>query len=398
MAKVLISSIGTGQKKEGSYEKASYKIDDKLYETSFIADALKQHLEIDVLYLVGTRKSIWDEAYISFGGNDANYHETLYEQKEKGEITDHSLEQLNKLLDKDSKCVVIDYGLNEEELWSNFEKFLEISNHIKDGDELYLDITHSFRSLSLMSFVMTQFASSISEKNFTIKGVFYGMFEYRFENNGVTPIVDIKLLLEIQEWIKAIDAIKKYSDFDLLVTLLENEEDIEKEVKNTFVQLNNTLNIANLSAFELFIKTASKKINRLKQSNNKIVVLLAPYIVTLVEQLHCEKKSHFQFNLSKWFYKNKNYAFAYLALYEAVISKSCEFKEYDVNDHLKREEAKKSIGYDKYGQYFYTKHENSISQIRNAIAHQNNDRKDWVTQDIKRLENFLEIFETYIYE
>ena len=54
-----------------------------------------------------------------------------------------------------------------------------------------------------MSFVMTQFATTISDKKFKIGGVFYGMFEYSQENDGKTPIIDLKLLLEIQEWIKA---------------------------------------------------------------------------------------------------------------------------------------------------------------------------------------------------
>jgi len=109
----------------------------------------------------------------------------------------------------------------------------------------------------------------------------------------------------------------------------------------------------------------------------------------------------FQFTLAKWFYKNKNYAFSYLALYESIISKSCELKNYDVNNHDLRKEAKKSIGNDKYAKYFYTKRgdpsfANSISNIRNSIAHQNDDRQAYTLEDIKRLEDYLKTFEKYI--
>jgi len=396
MAKILISSLGTGKREDGIYKKANYQIEQKIYKTSFIANALQEHLQIDKIFLVGTRKSIWDEAYVAFGGVDEDYHEFLYGNKEEGSITVEKLEKFNEL-EQSIQPFVIDYGINEEELWMNFEKFLEISQEIKDGDELYLDITHSFRSLSLMSFVMTQFASSIADKNFKVSGVFYGMLEYSYENNGITPVVDIKILLEIQEWIKAIDAIKKYSDFDPLVSLLEKEDDIEKSVKNTFIQLNNALKLAYISALETFIKTANKKIKTIQSSVNKIIRLLAPEIIHLVEELNYEKKSHFQFALAKWFFRNKNYAFSYLALYESVISKSCELKGYDVNDHNLREEAKTKIGNDKYGKYFYTKHKNSISVIRNAIAHQNSDRKqEDILQDIQRLENYLKTFNEYI--
>lgn len=398
MAKILVSSLGTARKEDGTYKKAKYKIEDKEYETSFIADALTKHLKIDKLFLVGTKKSIWDEAYTAFGGKDEDYQFELYEKKEDGNIDLNTLEKFNNIFSNSSKSFIVDYGLDDDEIWDNFEKFLEIADYIEDGDELYLDITHSFRSLSLMSYVMTQFASSISNKKFKIKGLFYGMFEYSYETEErITPIVDIKILLEIQEWIKAIDAIKTYSDFDPLVRLLENEN-IEKNVNNAFIQLNNSIKIVNLSALEVFIKNASKKIKTISNSSNKIIKLLAPEIIKLVDELDHDKKSHFQYNLAKWFFQNKNYGLSYLALYESIISKSCEFKGYDVNDHELREDAKVSIGYDKYGKYFYTKYDNSISKIRNAIAHQNDDRKDFVTEDIKRLTSFIENFEEYIYE
>lgn len=403
MAKILISSLGTGKKGNTGYKKAKYQMDDKTcYETSLIADALKKHYKIDNIFLIGTKKSIWDEVYMLFGGEDETYLEKLYTRKEEGKITKDDLDLLNKTLGQESKCFIIDYGINEEELWSNFEIFLKISEHIKNGDQIFLDITHSFRSLSLMSFVMTQFASSISDKNFTIQGVYYGMFEYNYESpENITPVVDIKILLEIQEWIKAIDAIKRYSDFGPLVRMLENDNKIEKDVKNSFVQLNNSIKMANLAAFEIFIKNASKKIKTISNSSNKIVKLLAPEIIKLVNNLNKEKKSMFQFTLAQWFYKNKNYAFSYLALYESIISKSCELKGYDVNNHDLREEAKKSIGNDKYGKYFYTKRDNpsfanSISNIRNSIAHQNNDRQNQTLEDIKRLEDYLNTFKEYI--
>ncbi|MFK5937684.1 MAG: TIGR02221 family CRISPR-associated protein [Sulfurimonas sp.] len=405
MAKILISSLGTGKKENSGYKKTKYQMDDKTcYETSLIVDALAKHYEVDDIFLVGTKKSIWDEVYMLFGGEDDKYLEELYTKKDEGKITQDDLDLLNKTLSKGSKCFVVDYGINNEELWSNFETFLKISKHIENGDEILLDITHSFRSLSLMSFVMTQFTSSISDKEFTIQGVYYGMFEYSYESpEGITPVINIKILLEIQEWIKAIDAIKTYSDFDPLVRMLENDKSIEKNVKNSFVQLNNSIKMANLAAFEIFIKNASKKIKTISNSSNKIVKLLAPEIIKLVDNLNKEKKSMFQFTLAQWFYKNKNYAFSYLALYESIISKSCELKDYDVNNHELREEAKKSIGNDKYGQYFYTKKNNpsfanSISNIRNSIAHQNGDRQDNTLEDIKKLENYLNTFKEYIYQ
>ena len=397
MAKVLISSLGTGSNKDGAYQKARYQFDQETpYETSFIADAILKHHKIDKLFLVGTKKSMWDEAYATLiEGEDDNYYERLVNKKELNGIAVEDLKQFDQEIKYISNSKIIDYGKDENELWENFEKFLEIANELNDGDELYLDITHSFRSLSLMSFVMTQFASSISNKNFTIKAIYYGMFEYSHENSGVTPIVDIKILFEIQEWIKAIDAIKKYSDFDPLVRLLENDSDIEQKVKNTFVNLNNTIEMANMSAMKQFIENATKKILLIENSKNKIVKLLAPQLLSIVKELYKDKMSDFQYGLAKWFYKNKNYALSYIALYEAIITKSCERSNYDIEDYFMREEAKKSIGNDKYGKYFYTKYDDSISKIRNSIVHQDLSRQKLVLNDIEKLGQFISHFDGY---
>ena len=397
MAKILISSLGTGRKAEGNYSKAKYELNERIYETTFIADALNQHLDFDKIFLVGTKKSIWDEAYMAFDGEDENYQLELYEKKEEGKVDEQFLKKFKATTSKGLEPIIVKYGLNNEELWDNFSEFLNIAKDIKDGDELYLDITHSFRSLALMSFVMVQFAHTISDKNFKIKGVFYGMFEYQGENNGITPIVDIKILLEIQDWIRAIDAIKNYSDFNPLVRLLD-ENNIEKDVQNTFINLNNTISLANIASIKQFITTASKKIRTVENSENKIVKLLAPEILSLVERLNKEKMSDFQYELALWFYENKNYALSYMALGEAIITKTCELKypNEDFEDKNIREEAKRHID-TPYNKYYWQggDDKDTISEIRNNIAHQLNNRKDKVNQDINKLEFFLEKFKDY---
>ena len=108
--------------------------------------------------------------------------------------------------------------------------------------------------------------------------------------------------------------------------------------------------------------------------------------------------SDFQYELALWFYENKNYALSYMALGEAIVTKTCELKYPDENSENKdvREEAKRHIDhpYDKlYWQYGEDK--DTVSEIRNNIAHQLNNRKDRVNQDIERLKRFLDDFKSY---
>ena len=205
MARILISSIGTGDEENNSYKLANYEIGGKIYrEEKFIAKALCEHLKIDKLFLVGTQGSMWRAVFEDFGGD----HETslkILKAKENNNLAEFipSIEEIidKKLGTKGSKCFIIEYGVNEEELWGNFGKFYEIfREHIEPAtDEIHLDITHSFRSLSLMGFVMSEFTSNSLSKELDIRGVYYGMLECASKDKEIpfekkiAPIVNLAM-------------------------------------------------------------------------------------------------------------------------------------------------------------------------------------------------------------
>jgi len=399
MAKILISSLGTGQKKANGYAKATYEYKDQKLTTTFISKALANFLDIDKLFLIGTAGSIWDSCYHEFGGNSEDIELNLYEKIDNKSLNEDDLEIVSKIITNQlgadgSKCFLIEYGINENELWNNFDKYLQILNLIEDGDEVYIDISHSFRSLALMSFLMIEFGRTIKNKQFKIGGIFYGMLEYSKENNGITPIVDLKIFYELMEWIKAINAFKNYSNAEELSLLLKNEPST-KQAHKVFSQLSKNLEIANMHALWQFTRGISKKINALQTSDNKIIQLLSTDLMKLATRLDQPVQSAFQYELALWLYENKNYALSYIALYEAIITKVCEEMKYNLHDHTEREEAKKHVDYP-YNQWFNTKYENSISEIRNCIVHQCQERKDFVKQDIEKLNEFLKKFEPFI--
>ena len=412
MAKILISSLGKGVK-GGSYNVAKYVMgeDKKIYESSSISKVLVDTLGIDKLFLLGTSGSAWDMIADNFGGSD-EISLPLMEKVENASVSQRDLEELSRVIDTHlgttgSKSWIIDYGIDENELWNNFSILLEMSRMFENGDEVYLDITHAFRSLPMISFVMTEFASQVSDIDFRLSGIYYGMFEYSKDPKNreqTTPIVDISIIYELHRWIRAIDAMKNYGNLDPLVKLLDTGSKEEKEVEKVFVQLNNNIKIANLASIKQFVSTASSKINALKRSDNRIVKLLSKDIEDFVQRLNKEKMSDFQFELAKWFYDNKQYAMSYMALAEAVVTKTCEYKGYDSEKEEGRKEAKSHIDtpYDSY--FSATKkvrgevitNEGSISDVRNNIAHQLPNRKDFVKQDIEKLGWYLDEFEDYM--
>ncbi len=391
MAKILISSLGTGQKKDGGYRKAKYQLDNKdIVETTFISKALKEFLKIDDIFLVGTNGSIWDSCYREFGGKDENIELELYEKIESKSLTENDLFTVNQQMGNNSKCFLIDYGLNEDELWSNFDKYIQILDTIKDGDIVYLDISHAFRSLALMSFLMVQFGFGVKNKKFTIGGIYYGMLEVAGENNDITPIVDLKIFYDLMEWIKAIDAFKNYGHADLLVKLFEQEADLEHQEKEIFNMFDLNLSLANMSALQKFIENAKRILPKLKKHNNPIIKLVSPDIVTFVKRMDTKTQSKFQFELASWFYENKNYALTYTVLVEAMVTKECEMEKLDSTNKEHRETSKNYLWNDE------TKPYKEIVGIRNDIAHQRVSRKIDTKKNVDDLKDYLSDVKQFI--
>ena len=399
MARILITSIGTGDIKKDSdsdYIETIYTIDDKEYKNTLTSQVIVEHFNIDKIYFIGTSGSMWDNLYFKYNGEDDNYMDYLTKKK-KDNLTSKDLEKFEKTIDSylgqnGSKCFLISYDKNSsDEIWNNFEKLLEIKNHIDDEDEIYLDITHGFRYMPIINIFLLEFLTLIHKSNFQLKAILYGMFA---GNNS--EIIDFKIFFDLLEWIKAINEFKNYSNAWNLSQLLK---DYDKDASKIFAQFSKNLQLANMHSLWQFMRGASKKINRLKNSQNKIIKLLSNEIEEIAKRFDKEKQSDFQYELAIWLYESKNYALSYIALYEAIISKVCETKGYDINDHEEREKAKRNVDYP-YNKLFNTQtnkkdNPNSISQIRNSIVHQDNKRKDLVEQDIKRLGEFIKEFKNY---
>ena len=376
MAKILISSIGTGSR-NGGYNVAKYEIDKKIYENEkFIAKALCEHFKIDKLFLVGTQKSIWEAVFEEFGGDEQNAI-NIYEAKENNNLVEF-IPQIEAVIDKrlgtnGSKCFIIEYGKDENELWGNFDKFLQISTHLEPNDEIHLDITHSFRSLSLMSFIMSEFISNASGRELNIQGVYYGMLEYSGKNNGITPIVNLAMFFKLLRWSKAIRELKTYGNAKEILTLLKQDEG---KKANRFENFTNALSMSDIVSLKSATSNLKTEISFFKESKNKIYNLISDDLEKFIKMLDVDSLSLLQYRMAKWYCENQNYALSYVMLSEAVISAVAEENGLDAKDQDERQEAKnilknrknsfkKSHAKDDISETYYDK----VVPIRNYIAH-----------------------------
>ena len=276
MAKILITSIGSGrydkETREKKYIKAKYYAGENrndFHETAYIFSALRRFRGIDRCIFVGTCGSNW---HLFYGSNWHLFYESLYnpnsgvmvkpatpyeeaysfsllqffEQENKSQEDvgkfQNMLQPLKKALSElNAEIIVLKYGLNpEENLW-NFATLTSIGEYVKDGDCLCFDITHSFRSLAFYELLAVSYFKDVLKKKISIDFVSYGMLEYRDENGGLTPIVDLSILVHAMDWIKAAEEYNRFGTAKLLAELFTNRRGIGVDVTNAEINALNHL-------------------------------------------------------------------------------------------------------------------------------------------------------------
>jgi CRISPR-associated Csx2 family protein len=405
MAKVLISLLGTGglnqdNKSNREYRTAPYKINDKIIESSFVTSVLTEELTCDKVIIIGTMKSMWEEVYRFYAKKNNKWDEgVFYEIAETAEGSNHESDIDYSVLSKvedafitNSKIILIKYGLNETELQYNFKTILKIEEFLEQGDELHIDITHSFRSLSVFMMTALYYLQDVSDKKLQVEGLYYGMLDI-IREVGYAPIVNMKYLIDTMEWIKGAYTFQNFGNGYLISKLLKEkgEENLSKKIIN----LSNAFGINYASS----VKSQLDNLDKLNLKNLDVPEsLIVPKVFENFKSQfkNYKKDSHFQIELAEWYYDNQLYDSAYILLAEALITFVCE-KEgaSDVSAFNIRKDAQSKLK-NSYGSIDKTWF-NTINQIRNDIAHASIGKRNSILSDITHLRNRIEKAKHIIY-
>lgn len=324
MAKILIAGIGGGEKRDGKYRETNYSLDGKVYENrSFIASVIEEHFQIDKTIFIGTVGSMWDNLYEYYCKKynidyDEEYamslFETIVEANKDMDISQLKIEKFNDIFNGKIEGRVTKYGVDSEQIFDNFNIILNLQDTLKDGDEVYIDITHSFRSNAMWMFLVMNFITDLLDKNIEIKMISYGMFEISDRTNNITPIIDLNAFYKLLKWIKGAQSFKNYGNSYLLLDNIENEE-LRKKLK-TFSHAMNLNYIGTLKQNLNSLKKLLPEIDEMKGPGK----LLIPQIVReFVKEFDGVKKDFIlQVRLAKWHYKQSRYAMAYININEAI--------------------------------------------------------------------------------
>ncbi|MBD3192926.1 MAG: TIGR02221 family CRISPR-associated protein [Candidatus Heimdallarchaeota archaeon] len=110
-------------------------------------------------------------------------------------------------------------GKNSDEIWEIFDRIVEV---VEEGDEVFFDITHAFRSLPMLALIALNYLRVV--KKIEIKGVYYGAFEVildEFPDKKIyeipiqdrnAPIFDLMPFIQLFDWTNATDNFIDYGD------------------------------------------------------------------------------------------------------------------------------------------------------------------------------------------
>lgn len=383
--KVLISFLGTGpletKDPNRTYKTANYHLGDTdLGKYPFVSAAMKKHYAIDKVLLVGTVHSMWEEVYRWYSLdkqmpiNDDIYleiAETCEKSNHTSPLSIPHKEAIEEALGKGSKVLLIKYGINEDEIKENINIILGLQQYLDEGDELIVDVTHSFRSLPLFMMNLIVYLQNVSSKRIKISHIHYGMLEV-IRELGYAPIIDLRSMLDVNDWITGAYAFSMFGNTYKISSLLENEN---KAVAPILRNFSDAMNLNYLYPMQGEAQKLSGIENKeYKTDLPKLIInpVVKDYVKTFKVKNPEHEQSFFQLKLADWQFKHKKYGQAYLTSNDALITYVCESNGLNWENKDNREKAKLILRGKEQGtsvtpemQEWFKQH----NSRRNGIAH-----------------------------
>ncbi|WP_417533692.1 TIGR02221 family CRISPR-associated protein [Marinobacterium stanieri] len=240
MRRTLITFIGRTGKTDEGYRKTIYSIDGEQQPPSaFLGFNLQKHLSPDRLVVLGTSGSIWDHLFdgdIDLGDQAIDERLELAEAVQDNRVTQVMLDELEPLL---SEKLGIEVHLQLIQVGTSLDEQIEMvelmAAHVDAGDLVHLDITHGLRSLPMIALLTAIYLRNLRQAS--IEGIWYGAFELREDN--VTPVNNLKGLLQMADWLTAMHAYSKDGDYGVFSGLLGDGGQLLQEAA-FFERVNNS--------------------------------------------------------------------------------------------------------------------------------------------------------------
>lgn len=218
----LISFLGKGNyDPRHGYRNACYAFDRDFSRTvPFFGMALADYLKPDRLILVGTSGSMWD---VFFERESGQHDEALLELIDavEGDRVSHEMlathaARLSERLGHAVDCVLIDYARDAD---GQARLLGQLAAHLHPGEQVAMDVTHSFRHLPMLALVAARFLEKV--RGITVDDIYYGAYDMKDAASGAVPVVRLKGMLAMLDWVDALSSYDKDGDYAAFAPLFE---------------------------------------------------------------------------------------------------------------------------------------------------------------------------------
>lgn len=273
---------------------------------------------------------------------------------------------------------IIPVGFSQEEIWGIFNC---VFSKLKEGDEIYFDITHAFRSIPMFANVLFNYSRYL--KHTVLKGVYYGAFEklgsFKDVNEAsdeekeklVAPIVDMTDMVRLQELNSAAASFRDSGNLRAFSELLNKTgirelDDVVDEIADALANLDLYIQTCMIEEIERgeYMKILTDEVNEFSESiytNEAQNNLLHGILEELKKYGFKDDKSYLNVEAAiKWTINHKMIQQAYTMAKEYVVTRILKLiKEADLEDKI-------IADYDKIDSS--NKSENKVLKIRDAIS------------------------------
>jgi CRISPR-associated DxTHG motif protein len=194
---------------------------------------------------------------------------------------------------------LIPEGFSEDDIW---EIFNIVYDELEEGDDVYFDVTHAFRSIPLFSVVLFNFAQFTKKIN--IVEINYGAFEklgpaYLVKNmpmeERVAPVVSLMNVIRLQQLTQTANEFMNYGKLNTVSQILKTTQNTletttkaQRRIKDTLITLQK-----NITLFEQQI--SSCQLDALRQAstisiiNSDLIKVLNSNVLNQAEKVVFEK-------------------------------------------------------------------------------------------------------------
>jgi CRISPR-associated Csx2 family protein len=221
--RALVSFLGkVTQKNGGKYRTANYQFQDgaTLTGQAIVAPLVQwqrdQGKPVSRLVIAGTATSMWDSLteLDPCLENEAGINLATAVQDQAS--LDAFAGWISEQLGLDVRLRIIGECRSAEE---QVDLVRHLAEHVPDGADIILDITHSFRHLPMLGLTAAHLLTHARACN--LEGVYYGMLEATA--NGITPVVDLRGSLRLLEISEALATHSNTGRFAPLAEVLHDE-------------------------------------------------------------------------------------------------------------------------------------------------------------------------------